>query len=67
MALTMTHQEISVFVRLVLMECQFPTTGGKRAKEPLELVVRFKNHHWVEVIIFLPSLMTALDTYGCTS
>ena len=75
MALT-THQEISVFVRLVLMEnsieASFQLPEEREQKNHLNLstvmfVVRFKHHHWVEVIIFLPSLMTALDMYGYTS
>ena len=75
MALTMNHQEILVSARLVLMESSievsFQPPEEREQKNHLTLstvmfVVRFKQGHWVEVIIFLPLLMTALDMCGCT-
>ena len=54
-----------------LHRSQFPTTRGRQQKNHLNVfivmfVIRCKHHHWVEVIILLPSLMTALDMCGCT-
>ena len=75
MALTMTHQEVLVSARLVLMESSievsFQPPEEREQKNHFTLstvmfVVRFKHGHWVEVVIFLHLLMTALDMYGCT-